>query len=1068
MRISNRGGRGVLPIFLLLMILGIPLFAGGNGESEDGYDPKNELEKAANLIEEGRLNDAIGVLVDLARKDPEQMERVQKIILDIRERESEIGVLFVEIRDIIKREDLDPDDKLLLIEENINAIKEIDSDPSSYTWVKLSFVEGELRLSLDELRREEFFLRGNEKLAQKLYRDAVDEYKKGFIDSVFGESQTYEKYRDAETADDIGKYAITPERQKIILEAYKLITPEGERVIRDIGLALDSWDRISAELTDSGLAAAAIVTGTDPAGWSDALAAYIESLVFIDEEIQTVRSLENELDAARTQLYEELEGIPEDFRYARISSFMKGREDRESEGIIYAQEIQWEDSYIGILADMMERVRNPYNNGRTQFENQLLDGSKASFTLSRNTAEHALGFIRVAENHVTSHRDSGIGRFTDRFDPLAMELRYLAAASEIRSELIDFYRSQPPTDDAALAVLSLREIQELSDVIQDFMDLTEALLLDWNESTAPHALTPGIDAPGVREIDRNLRDDLEAILEEYRRLRVNIFILYMEPRFNNLDSDVSGLLEDSPGGREEARSFIDNGRPNAAMNQYIEPGISAVDALNNAVKDFLETVDDVLESSTAVEESQNFLEFRIKAETLLVLLGEDREEWLEIRTDAFNRRNAALRAETIAVAALDEAEGLIQFAREADTRGRTNNNINESYRAKDLYTSAGAALDRAGDLLIQVELNDTDIAGESGVRERLAELEAETLSAPRNLAVTVRDYAIAEADRAFTERRYGEGLSVLLLAQDFWVNIFGEEDTRLRERIVRFRIVQQSAQNTRIEPSDPLYMEMNQYLNLANRYYNEGVRLSPSGTSNVRNADATRAFTAAKDLVKQVTNVFPGNAAALLLEKKILKITEPNRYSREISDMIDAAAGAMRTDDREAIEGTDFETGLDPQLQAVYSFDPNFPGLADIVNRIDIYLGRVIPEPTQAEINESRRITTAAGNDWNQIKSLGVNAVNAASPGLIRRLDGALVIWEDNIDAVNLQDEIRFYTEPPALPENLRRLLDVAEDQKRQNNRTSVETIYKSIVDTYPSFLSHPEVLKLKNWLGID
>ena len=78
------------------MILGIPLSAGGNGESEDGYDPKNDLEKAANLIEEGRLNDAIGVLVDLARKEPEQMERVQKIMRDIRERESEIGVLFVE------------------------------------------------------------------------------------------------------------------------------------------------------------------------------------------------------------------------------------------------------------------------------------------------------------------------------------------------------------------------------------------------------------------------------------------------------------------------------------------------------------------------------------------------------------------------------------------------------------------------------------------------------------------------------------------------------------------------------------------------------------------------------------------------------------------------------------------------------------------------------------------------------------------------------------------------------------------------------------------------------------
>ena len=1050
------------------MIICTSLYAGGGGDSDNGYDPKIELERAAILIEEGRLNDAIEVLVDLARRDPEQMERVQKIILDIRERESKIGELFIEIRDIIKQEDLNPDEKLFLIEENITAIKEIDSDPTSSTWVKLSFVESELRQSLDELRREDFFLRGNEKLAQKLYRDAVVEYEKGFIDSVFGESQTYEKYRDAETPEDIDNYAINTERQKIILKAYNLSAPEGDRIINNISLALNSWDRISAELIDLGSDATGIVTGSNPAGWSEALAAYIESLALIDEEIQTVRSLENELDIIRTQLYFELNGAPEDFRYDRIGSFLTGREEREPEGIIYAQEIQWENSYVVVLAGMTERVRNQYNDGRTQFEKQLWNDSDASFTISQNTAGYALEFIQVAENHVDSHRESGVNRFTKRFDPLAMELRYLEKASKVRYELINISRSQPRTDDAALAVLSLKGIQELSDVVQDYIDLMEALLLDWNESTDPYESTPGFDAPGVREIDRNLRDDLEAMLEEYRKLRVNVFILYMEPRFKILDSEVSGLLEDTPGSREKAQNLIDNGRPTAALNQYIEPGVSADDTLLNAVDDFLETLDDVLESSAVIEDSQKFLEFRTRAETVLVLLSGDRDEWLEIRTDAVNRRNAALRAETIAVAALDEAENLIQSARDADIRGRNTNNINESYRAKDLYTSAGAALDRAGDLLIQVELNDTDIAGASGVRERLAELEAETLSAPRNLAVTVRDYAIAEADRAFTERRYGEGLSVLLLAQEFWVNIFGEEDTRLRERIVRFRIVQQSAQNTRIEPSDPLFMEMNQYLNLANRYYNEGIRLSPSGTSNVRNPDALRAFTASEDLLRQVLNVFPGNAAALLLKMKILKVTEPTEYTRTVRNLIDEANTALRRNEHEKIEGTDFEQGLDPQLQAVDSFDPNFPGLADIVNRIDIYLGRVIPVPTQTEINESRRITTAVGNDWNQTKTLGINAVSIASPGLIRRLDGALVLWENNISAANLQDEIRFYTEPPALPENLRRLLDVAEDQKRQNNKTSVETIYKSIVDTYPSFLSHPDVLKLKNWLGLD
>ena len=90
MRISNRGGRGVLPIFLLLMILGIPLFAGGNGESEDGYDPKNELEKAANLnverekeIRKQVLEEAAERVDKTARKagvTPEALELIHKAL----------------------------------------------------------------------------------------------------------------------------------------------------------------------------------------------------------------------------------------------------------------------------------------------------------------------------------------------------------------------------------------------------------------------------------------------------------------------------------------------------------------------------------------------------------------------------------------------------------------------------------------------------------------------------------------------------------------------------------------------------------------------------------------------------------------------------------------------------------------------------------------------------------------------------------------------------------------------------------------------------------------------------
>jgi hypothetical protein len=184
-----------------------------------------------------------------------------------------------------------------------------------------------------------------------------------------------------------------------------------------------------------------------------------------------------------------------------------------------------------------------------------------------------------------------------------------------------------------------------------------------------------------------------------------------------------------------------------------------------------------------------------------------------------------------------------------------------------------------------------------------------------------------------------------------------------------------------------------------------------------------------------------------------------------VRNKIAEAQTALRNNDREAIEGTDYKQGLDPQLQAVFSFDPDFPKLADVVNRIDIYMGRVIPEPSQADINSSRRITEEVKNDWNKLKVLGGDAVSSASAGLIKRLDNAIVLWEGNSEAANLQDTIRFYTAPQPTPAALRQLIDRAEETILQNSASTVQIIYDAIIEQYSGFRNHPDVLKIKTWL---
>lgn len=1059
MRISNRGGRGVLPLILILLVLGTSLFANGSGVSDNGYDPKAELERASSLIEEGRLDDAIGVLVEIARKDPEQMERVQKIVREIREDESDIAVLFTEIRDVINRDDLSPDEKLVLIEENINAIKVIDSDPTSDTWVKLSFVESELLQSLDELRRESFFLKGNEQLALGQYRNAVEEYRKGFIDSSFGESQTYEKYRDAVSADEIDRYATVPERQKVVLDAYNNNAPDGDRIINELNSAIDNWDQLSSGFTDLGAEAVFLAANSAPGVWDDDLAAYINLLTQIDGEIRNIRNLDGNLNAVKLNLYEDLGGAPEEFRYDRIDTFLNGRDGREPEGIIISQDLQWEMSFLDVIYEMLERARLPYAVGRTQYLNSQWTPARDSFESSGLAAEAAEIFLEIASDHVESQRINGIIRFSDVYDPIFIQFQLIPRASEIRSDLADITEIQPRTDDASLSVLGLDEIQLLSARLQDSIDQITILSQLWDESFTVFSASEGFTDPDVQKIDTELQSDLSLILENLFELRVNVFILYMEPRYNILRDQTAEILSDSPDRQQSARSLIDEGRPGAALNGIITPALTSLEELKKATEDFLDTVDDVRASSAADQDDQKFLDFKNRAASLLVQSSEDIDKWENLRSDAVTRRNTALRALTIAVAGLDNAAQLVNQA--TQTAGA------DPYQAKNLYLSASAAVEEVVELVLLVEINDSDAAAESGIRQRLANLEAETLNAPRALASTVRDQALAEADEAIlTDGDLPGARESLVGAQEFWVSIYGEDEIRLARKIAEIDRLIDQKKNTEINRFDPLFMEMNQYLNLANRYYNEGVSKLPSGTSNEMNPDALRSFRTAEDLLTQVTDVFPGNGAALILELKIQERTDPDAFNRRVNSLIRDAEDALAENRDEDLDELEKPGGLENQLQALYDFKPEYPGLKGILAQINDTLRPPPPEATIADIQGSRDITTNVQTIWNRLLDLGnEDIVISESPGLTGQLDTAITLWDKNRDAIELQDEIRnFVPNEPLSPDTLE-LVVRAEDAMNQNNVATAQIIYDAIITTDPGSRNHPRIVRIRKWL---
>jgi len=1068
MKNSNRGGYGVFPLVLLLVSIAAFPSAGGGSDVKRDSVPHPEIEHALKLIEAGRLDEAMRILVEVGKAYPSQIELIQKLVLEIRDIEDEITELFGEVRDILVSETLSFDQKVVKSEELIQRIKLKDRDPSSDTWKKIAIVESVLGRSLDLLRREIFFARGNEKLERELYREAVREYEQGFIDDSFDESQTYERYRDAEQPSDIEVISSFPDRNVTVFEAYKRHAREGDAIISELISLIDRWHGASLELSRNAAVASTVISRDNLANWAEL--DFVDLLSLEHQEAKAVPPLDSRLREVMDKLYESLDGVPEDFRYDRVISFLNGRTGREnSEGIIHAQTLQWKNSFFKILSAMLDVVSSTYYEGIGRFQSRLWTESVDLFSLSDVDTGYVLEFTALADGRLEGLADSEISSFADRLEPILLELQTIAEASKIRMALVEITRELPRFRSENLPDVDIELVQFLSGKIRDSANQIENLLTDWNQYSRQIARNGEITNASVQKIVSDLQVDLQELLRSLSNEKANAFLQYLEPRYRTLDSETRDLIQASRTNIVSANNLLNEGRPKAAMDLQIIPFLASMETVSGDIDDFLVTVTGALETELDDEIQRDLFEYGDKSNALLADIARLRDQWMTIQVDAIARRNAALRAETMALATLDEAEDLLETAREADIQGQAGNNIDESFRARNSYISLVEIIAGARDLFSELEGNDTDIADNSGIQERLAELERAAYNEPRDLAVTVRDYAIVEADRKYSERLFEEGLNLLLLAQQFWVSTFGEEDTRLRLRIIRFKTAQLSALKTRIELSDPLFREMNQYLNLANQRYQEGISQMKSGDGDLQNADALKSFSEAEELIQQVLNVFSGNAAALLLQKKLLKVKQPDEYTRTVRKLIEDANAAVRNGNSEALTtGVGFVPPLDPQLRAVHAFDPAFPGLSAVVERVDIYLGRIILLPTEAEIEESGRITESVRSDWRQTLNLSADAIVAAASGLIRRLNTALQLWENNINAANLQDEIRFHTQPQALPDNLRNLIVVANEQRLQNNRSSVETIYRSIISTFPNFIRHPEVMKIKYWLDIE
>jgi len=149
-----------------------------------------------------------------------------------------------------------------------------------------------------------------------------------------------------------------------------------------------------------------------------------------------------------------------------------------------------------------------------------------------------------------------------------------------------------------------------------------------------------------------------------------------------------------------------------------------------------------------------------------------------------------------------------------------------------------------------------------------------------------------------------------------------------------------------IPPTAPLYAEMSQLLSQAQRNYEDGVRLINAGQ---RTQGITR-FNEAQVLTREVKLLFPINQEAGLIDLRIEQYTDRAAFDRLFEQRLQTAISGSRNRSMDAFA----------ELQNLAQLNPNYPNMRQIIIDAEIAMGIRPPPPNPADLARSRDLTVSA------------------------------------------------------------------------------------------------------------
>ncbi|MDR2186149.1 MAG: hypothetical protein LBO80_10885 [Treponema sp.] len=149
-----------------------------------------------------------------------------------------------------------------------------------------------------------------------------------------------------------------------------------------------------------------------------------------------------------------------------------------------------------------------------------------------------------------------------------------------------------------------------------------------------------------------------------------------------------------------------------------------------------------------------------------------------------------------------------------------------------------------------------------------------------------------------------------------------------------------------IPPTAPLYPEMSQLLSEAKKNYDEGIRFFNVN----RRTDGLAKFNAAREKTREVKLMFPINEEAGLLDLRMDQIADPAAFNASFRQRLNAAVSGTKQRSTQAYA----------DLQNLAVINPRYPGMRNILDQAEIDMGIRPPPPDPRDLAQSAELTKQA------------------------------------------------------------------------------------------------------------